>query len=388
MSTAGTVRGIRAVTAAGAVRAFRAVRAVTAILTVTVTVPAATALVALTTSPAYAHGAPTDPVSRVAACGSQGQLARTDACRAAVAANGGRGFEEFDNLRVAGVNGRDREVIPDGRLCSGGLDAYKGLDVARADWPATRLRAGDAFTLTYVSTIPHEGTFSLYLTTEGYDPTAPLTWADLAPQPFLTVDNPPLDDGAYRVSGTLPTGLTGRHMLYTIWRNTSTPDTYYSCSDVVFDGAGAGSDDGNASAGAGGTGNGAGTGAGTGAGGAGNGLGGGVGNSAAVTGTVSPRPDASVTASPAASAPPSVPETDGPGNTASGSSAEAAAPQADATPTSPQQATPSFPVAAGTQLDYVAIAAGGALVAAGIAVFASRRRRAAAAVGPSRKHRP
>ncbi|WP_408055733.1 hypothetical protein [Streptomyces apricus] len=27
-------------------------------------------------------------------------------------------------------------------------------------------------------------------------------------------------------------------MLYTIWQNTSTPDTYYSCSDVLFLAAG------------------------------------------------------------------------------------------------------------------------------------------------------
>ena len=27
---------------------------------------------------------------------------------------------------------------------------------------------------------------------------------------------------------------TGRHLLYIVWQNSSTPDTYYSCSDLVF----------------------------------------------------------------------------------------------------------------------------------------------------------
>jgi chitin-binding protein len=34
--------------------------------------------------------------------------------------------------------------------------------------------------------------------------------------------------------GKLPKGRTGRHMIYTIWQTSSTPDTYYSCSDVTF----------------------------------------------------------------------------------------------------------------------------------------------------------
>jgi chitin-binding protein len=36
------------------------------------------------------------------------------------------------------------------------------------------------------------------------------------------------------MKGRLPTGRTGRHLIYTVWQNTDTADTYYSCSDVVF----------------------------------------------------------------------------------------------------------------------------------------------------------
>ncbi|WP_431964484.1 lytic polysaccharide monooxygenase [Actinacidiphila sp. bgisy160] len=191
--------------------------------------------------PAAAHGAPVSPVSRAAACASgSGQYAGTAACRAAAAANGGsRPFADWDNLRVAGVAGRDRQVISDGKLCSGGLAAFRGLDLPRTDWPATRLTPGAGFTMAYGTTIPHQGTFRIYLTKEGYDPSRPLTWSALASDPFVKVTDPPVSGGAYRISGRLPSDRTGRHVLFTIWQNSSTPDTYYSCSDVVFPAAAA-----------------------------------------------------------------------------------------------------------------------------------------------------
>ncbi|MCX4697104.1 lytic polysaccharide monooxygenase [Streptomyces sp. NBC_01373] len=185
-------------------------------------------------APAQAHGAPTDPVSRVFACSPDGgSPSGSAACRAAVAANGAP-FTAWDNLRVANVNGRDRQTIPDGELCSGGLPAYRGLDLARSDWPSTRLAPGGTLTMRYVSTIPHTGTFRLYLTKPGYDPTKPLTWDDLPERPFAEVTDPALTDGAYRIRAKLPADRTGRQVLYTVWQNSSTPDTYYSCSDVAF----------------------------------------------------------------------------------------------------------------------------------------------------------
>ncbi|MEU6551159.1 lytic polysaccharide monooxygenase [Streptomyces sp. NPDC046915] len=210
-------------------------------LRVTGAAVAASALLSLCAAgPARAHGAPTDPVSRVYACSPDGgDAARSAACRAAVAANGAP-FTMWDNLRVAGVNGRDRQVIADGKLCSGGLPAYKGLDLARTDWPSTRLTPGAGLTMTYASTIPHTGTFKLYLTKPGYDPSKPLTWSDLPSKPFAQVTDPALTNGAYHIRATLPSDRTGRQMLYTIWQNSSTSDTYYSCSDVVFPKAKAG----------------------------------------------------------------------------------------------------------------------------------------------------
>jgi chitin-binding protein len=192
----------------------------------------------LVAQPAQAHGAMDNPISRAVACGPEGGADRqSPACKAAATASGGAAaFDSWDNLRVANVNGRDQQRIPDGKLCSGGLDQFKGLDLARSDWPATRLTAAAAFTFEYRVTIPHTGSFRLYVTKNGYDPTRPLRWSDLESKPFLTATDPKVQGGSYVMRGALPPGKAGRHLIYTIWQTTSTPDTYYSCSDVDFGG--------------------------------------------------------------------------------------------------------------------------------------------------------
>ena len=199
------------------------------------TVTAAAAMLVLLASPASAHGAPESPVSRAFGCGPAGQYGATAACKAAVAA--GANLAGWDSIRVANVNGRDREMIPDGKLCSGGINQYKGLDLARTDWPTTKLTAGSSFAFSYRQTIPHKGTFRVYVTKDGYDPAVPLRWSDLDSKPFLTVTDPARDGASYRMKGTLPRGKSGRHVIYTIWQNSSTPDTYYACSDVIFTGS-------------------------------------------------------------------------------------------------------------------------------------------------------
>ncbi|GIJ43944.1 hypothetical protein Val02_08300 [Virgisporangium aliadipatigenens] len=189
-------------------------------------------IIALTGVPARAHGAPTAPLSRAAECGPDGRHRTGPACAAAIEASGG-GKLDWDNLRVAGVNGKDRQKIPDGKLCSAGLSRFAGLDLPRGDWPTTALTPGAAFTFTYRTTIPHKGTFRMYATNEGWSPTSGLHWGDLPAEPFLSVTDPPIRDGAYVMNGRLPK-RTGRHLIYTIWQNSSSPDTYYSCSDVDF----------------------------------------------------------------------------------------------------------------------------------------------------------
>ncbi|MEV4640953.1 lytic polysaccharide monooxygenase [Actinoplanes sp. NPDC049548] len=191
----------------------------------------AAAATVLPAVPALAHGAPTSPISRTAACAAGGERTGTAACKAALAANG-RPFGSFDNLRVPNVAGKDRQFIPDGNLCSGDLPEFQGLDLARTDWPSTKVTAGSTLDVTYAGTIPHEGSFRLYLTRQGYDPAKPLSWGDLG-SPLAEIKDPPLRGGSYRMSVKLPKDRSGRHVLYTVWQTSSTPDTYYSCSDLV-----------------------------------------------------------------------------------------------------------------------------------------------------------
>jgi predicted carbohydrate-binding protein with CBM5 and CBM33 domain len=183
-----------------------------------------TLLMMVSAVPAHAHGAPTDPASRAFLCSPGQTTASSSPCRGAVQA--GLPSTEWDNIRLANVAGRDQARVPDGKLCSAGIPKYAGLDLPSAEWPATRLKS-TAFT--YRATIPHQGSFRFYVTRDGYSPARPLRWADL--EQFLTVPTPPLVNGSYEFKVQLPK-RTGRHLIYTVWQNTDTPDTYYSCTDV------------------------------------------------------------------------------------------------------------------------------------------------------------
>ena len=191
------------------------------------------ALTVLAAGPAAAHGSMTDPVSRVAACYAEGpEHPGSAACKAAVAAGGAQALYDWNAVNMANAAGRSRQIIPDGKLCGAGNDKYKGLDLPRADWPATQLSAG-SHTFHYKGTAPHKGSFALYITKDGYDPSKPLTWSDLEPTPFLKVTDPPMRGGDYVFTGKIP-ARSGRHLIYSIWQRSDSPEAFYTCSDVVF----------------------------------------------------------------------------------------------------------------------------------------------------------
>ncbi|GAA3859569.1 carbohydrate-binding protein CbpC [Streptomyces lacrimifluminis] len=215
-------------------------RTAAAPLTVTVL---GVAMVALSTAPASAHGSLGDPVSRVAQCYAEGpESPSSPACRAAVSAGGTQALYDWNGIRIGDAGGRHRALIPDGELCSAGNEEFRGLDLARADWPATGVRGGP-YTFRYRVTAPHKGTFGVYLTKAGYDPAEPLSWADLdLEHPVATATDPVAAGGFYTFSGTLPQ-RSGRQLLYAIWQRSDSPEAFYSCSDVTFGadtGAGAG----------------------------------------------------------------------------------------------------------------------------------------------------
>jgi chitin-binding protein len=206
-----------------------AVASAAAVLTVT-----SAALLGLPARPASAHGTLSDPPSRVYVCKNEGpENPRSAACRAAVAAGGTQAFYDWNEVSLLDAGGRHREIIPDGRLCSAGREKYRGLDLARADWPAKRISAGQ-LTVTYHATAPHANSnFEFYITRAGWSPTQPLRWSDLVHLRTFTNQNP-----TTFTTWTLPIpSRTGRHLIYSIWqRVVGSQEAFYTCSDVDFGG--------------------------------------------------------------------------------------------------------------------------------------------------------
>lgn len=194
-----------------------------------------TVVILSSVAPAHAHGAPWNPISRAAACAPDNErYSDSPACVAAQNASPGGALDAWDNLRRKGVDGNHRSVVPDGELCGAGLDAYRGLNLPRSDWPATLVHEGADHTFKFLATVPHKGRFTVYITKDGYDPSQPLRWSDLEAEPFVDVTDPELIESSYQFTGRLPAGKKGRHVIFTIWENTTLPDTYYFCSDVLF----------------------------------------------------------------------------------------------------------------------------------------------------------
>jgi predicted carbohydrate-binding protein with CBM5 and CBM33 domain len=202
----------------------------------------------VTAPPASAHGTMMKPASRTFFCWRDGLtttgeiIPKNPACGAAVAQSGVNSlYNWFGVLRSDGA-GRTRGFIADGQLCSGGNPTYDGFNVPRTDWPVTHLTSGASFDWWYSNWAAHPGPFRMYVTKDTWSPTRPLAWDDLEDQPFLTVTSAPqvgsvgTPDGHYLWTGNMPAAKTGRHLIYTVWARTDSPETFYSCSDVVFDG--------------------------------------------------------------------------------------------------------------------------------------------------------
>ncbi|MEU6542194.1 lytic polysaccharide monooxygenase [Streptomyces sp. NPDC046859] len=198
------------------------------------------ALTALAAAPASAHGSMGDPVSRVSQCYAEGpESPKSAACKAAVAAGGTQALYDWNGIRIGDAGGRHQELIPDGKLCSANNEEFKGLDLARADWPATSVSSG-SYTFKYRVTAPHKGTFKVYVTKPGYDPSKPLAWGDLdLANPVASATDPVAEGGFYTFSGSLPE-RSGKQVLYAVWQRSDSPEAFYSCSDVTFGGSGGG----------------------------------------------------------------------------------------------------------------------------------------------------
>ena len=199
-------------------------------------------LVMLTTvllvSQLFAHGTMEKPVSRVYNCFLEGpENPQSSACRAAVSNGGTQALYDWNGVNQGNANGTHRQIIPDGKLCSAGKELFKGLDLARDDWPTTTIIPRQNGTLEFVfrATAPHATRyFEFYVTKEGYDPTQALKWSDLEESPFCTVNDVTLDNGRYKMVCNRPQNKSGRHLIYNIWQRSDSPEAFYTCMDVYF----------------------------------------------------------------------------------------------------------------------------------------------------------
>lgn len=180
----------------------------------------------LSTGGASSHGYTDLPVSRQKLC-ANGTVADC-------------GDIQWEPQSVEGPKGFPAAGPADGRICSGNNTRFAQLDSPRTPsggaWPTTKVTGGQSYTFRWQFTARHATTdFTYYVTRQGWNQDHALTRADLNTTPFLTVPyggkQPP---ATLSHSGTLPTGLSGHHVILAVWTIADTGNAFYACSDVTF----------------------------------------------------------------------------------------------------------------------------------------------------------
>ncbi|WP_188112110.1 lytic polysaccharide monooxygenase [Aquimarina sp. RZ0] len=178
------------------------------------------------------HGTVTSPPSRVWICFQENpENPDSPACIDAVASHGTQALYDWNEINQMQANGNHRALIMDGNLASGGRpDKYGGMDQVRDDWVSTPVTPGP-FTLTWSITAPHATLYyEVYITKDGWTPNQPLTWDSLELL-VRTGERPLSQEDAIEV--TLP-NRRGKHVIYSIWQRSLSPEAFYSTSDVDF----------------------------------------------------------------------------------------------------------------------------------------------------------
>ncbi|MFJ8191904.1 lytic polysaccharide monooxygenase [Streptomyces sp. NPDC096094] len=188
---------------------------------------------------AVAHGSVVDPASRNYGCwqrwGDDFQnpaMAQEDPMCWQAWQDNPNAMWNWNGLYRNGSAGNFEAVVPDGQLCSGGRTEggrYNSLDTVGA-WQTTDVT--DDFTVKLYDQASHGADyFKVYVTRQGFDPaTQPMGWDDL--QLVATTGRyAPSQNYEIPVSTS---GLSGRHVVYTIWQASHMDQTYFLCSDVDF----------------------------------------------------------------------------------------------------------------------------------------------------------
>ncbi|MBQ1095215.1 lytic polysaccharide monooxygenase [Streptomyces sp. b94] len=188
---------------------------------------------------AVAHGSVVDPASRNYGCwqrwGDDFQnpaMAQEDPMCWQAWQDNPNAMWNWNGLYRNGSAGNFEAVVPDGQLCSGGRaegGRYNSLDAVGA-WQTTDVT--DNFTVKLYDQASHGADyFKVYVSRQGFDPaTQSLGWDDL--QLVATTGSyGPSQNYEIPVSTS---GLSGRHVVYTIWQASHMDQTYFLCSDVDF----------------------------------------------------------------------------------------------------------------------------------------------------------
>lgn len=180
----------------------------------------------LSSGGAGAHGYTDQPLSRQKLC-----------------ANGtvtGCGDIQYEPQSVEGPKGFPAAGPADGQICSANHTNFGALNQPKTPsggaWPTTRVSGGQSYTFRWQFTASHATTdFKYYVTKAGWNQNHALTRADLNTTPFLTIPyNGQRPPSTLSHSGTLPSGLSGHHVILGVWTIADTANAFYSCADVTF----------------------------------------------------------------------------------------------------------------------------------------------------------
>jgi chitin-binding protein len=148
---------------------------------------------------------------------------------------------DWSGVRQGEANSNHQHVVPDGQLCSGGGNLFRGFDLVRSDWPRTSIVptvSGD-YTFVWKASARHEtGYFRYYITKDSWNPNLPLKWSDLIEFSQVPASAAQQSGDQYRMTVKLPKGLTGARVIYGIWQRADSKEAFYACADVIFPGDG------------------------------------------------------------------------------------------------------------------------------------------------------
>nr|CAA74695.1 chitin binding protein (CHB2) [Streptomyces reticuli] len=181
---------------------------------------------ALSTGGASGHGYTDLPISRQKLC-QNGTVANC-------------GQIQWEPQSVEGPKGFPAGGPANRQLCNAGLGQFSQLSAPRtpsgAAWPTTKVTGGQSYTFRWQFTAMHATTdFKYYITKPGWNQNHNLARPDLNLTPFLTVPyNGQRPPATLSHSGTLPSGLSGHHVILAVWTIADTGNAFYACSDVTF----------------------------------------------------------------------------------------------------------------------------------------------------------